>query len=247
MFAARPYARKMMEVLNSLATRARSDAHPLLQARGDAKLLLVVISADKGLCGGFNANIIRTANRFLADERHAGKQLSLTLVGRKSRDHFRRRRFAVRSEHVGVFQPLRYATAQKLSQELIAAYTTGAVDQVYVLFNEFKSVIQQRVVVERLLPIERQDLLPSEPALDYIYEPSPAALFDALLPKHIEVQVWHALLESAAAEHGARMAAMDAATSNAAEMIDNLTLYMNKVRQAAITKEIIEVVSGAAS
>jgi F-type H+-transporting ATPase subunit gamma len=247
MFAARPYARKMMEVLNSLASRANPEAHPLLQARGDAKLLLVVITADKGLCGGFNTNIIRTANRFLSDERHADKQLSLTLVGRKCRDHFRRRRFAVRSEHVNVFQPLRYATAQELARELIEAFTGAEVDRVYLLFNEFKSVIQQRVVVEQLLPIARQDLLPAEPLLDYIYEPTAAALFDALLPKHIEVQVWHALLESAAAEQGARMAAMDAATNNAAEMIDSLTLYMNKVRQAAITKEIIEVVSGAAS
>jgi F-type H+-transporting ATPase subunit gamma len=246
MFAARPYARKMLEVLNSLATRAQPDAHPLLLEHGDARMALVVITADKGLCGGFNANIIRTANRFLADERWAAKQFSLYAVGRRARDHFRRR-FKLRAEHVGVFQPLRYATAQTLARELIEAYTSRELDQVFLVFNEFKSVIQQRVVVERLLPIERRELEPSEPELDYIYEPGSAAIFDALLPKHVEVQIWHALLESAAAEHGARMSAMDAATNNAGELIDNLTLYMNKVRQAAITKEIIEVVSGAAS
>jgi F-type H+-transporting ATPase subunit gamma len=247
MFAARPYARKMMEVLNSMATRAHPDAHPLLQEHGERRVLLVVVTADKGLCGGFNANIIRAAMRFLSDEKHRDRELSLDLVGRKGRDYFKRRTFKIRSERVGIFQALRYATAQSLAQDLIRAYTTDEVDQVYLLFNEFKSVIQQRVVVERLLPVEKLRLEPQQPALDYIYEPAPAAIFDELLPKHVEVQVWRALLESTAAEHGARMAAMDAASNNAGDMIDRLTLYMNKVRQAAITKEIIEVVSGAAS
>jgi F-type H+-transporting ATPase subunit gamma len=245
MFAARPYARKMMEVLNSLATRAHPDSHPLLQERGDAKLLLVVVTADKGLCGGFNANIIRTAARFLADDRHGGKDLALELVGRRGRDFFKRRSYRVRSEHVGVFQALRYATAQGIAQDLIRAYTGGEVDQVYLLYNEFKSVIQQRIVVERLLPIERHALRPQEAALDYRYEPSPGEIFSKLLPKHVEIQVWRALLESYAAEQGARMTAMDSASNNASEMIDRLTLHLNKVRQAAITKEIIEVVSGA--
>ncbi len=245
MFAARPYARKMMEVLNSLATRARPEAHALLQQRQGDKQLLVVVTADKGLCGGFNANIVRAATRFL-DER-AGSALSLELVGRKGRDYFKRRQWRVRSEHVGLFQALQYAKAQGVARELIRAYVEGEVDQVWVIYNEFKSVIQQRIVVERLLPIEKLDLQPTEPAQDYLYEPAPAAIFDELLPKHVEVQVWRAFLESTAAEHGARMAAMDAASKNAAEMIDKLTLYMNKVRQAAITKEIIEVVSGAGS
>jgi len=247
MFAARPYARKMLEVLNGLATRARPELHPLLEDRGDARMLLVVVTADKGLCGGFNANIIRTAARFVAQPHHQGKSIELDLVGRKGRDYFKRRAVKVRSEHVGVFQALRYATAQKIAQELIRAYTEREVDHVYLLYNEFKSVIQQRVVVEQLLPIERLALQPSEPAIDYLYEPGAAQIFEAILPKHVEVQVWRALLESTAAEQGARMTAMDAATNNAGEMIDRLTLYMNKVRQAAITKEIIEVVSGAAS
>jgi F-type H+-transporting ATPase subunit gamma len=243
MFSARPYARKMMEVLNSLASRAQPDLHPLLEERGDAKVLLVVVTADKGLCGAFNANIIRTARRFL-DER-AAQHLSLNLVGRKGRDFFRRRQIAVRSEHVGVFQALRYPTAQAIARELITDFTGGEVDRVYLLYNEFKSVIQQRIVVEQLLPIERNVIDPKEPQLDYLYEPGPAGIFASILPRHVEIQVWRALLESAAAEHGARMASMDAASNNAGEMIGKLTLYMNKVRQAAITKEIIEVVSGA--
>jgi F-type H+-transporting ATPase subunit gamma len=242
MFAARPYARKMMEVLNSMASRATPDAHPLLQERGHEKVLLVVITADKGLCGAFNANIIRTATRFLAD-RPPGA-IELALVGRKARDFFRRRTVRVRSERVGL-QPLRYQAAREIAQELIAAFTGGEADQVFLVYNEFKSVIQQRLVIDRLLPIERHALHPQAPALDYLYQPEPAGIFANILPKHVEVQVWKALLESQAAEHGARMTSMDSATNNAAEMIDRLTLHMNKVRQAAITKEIIEVVSGA--
>jgi F-type H+-transporting ATPase subunit gamma len=243
MFAARPYARKMLEVLNSMASRATPDAHPLLQKRGHDKLLLVVITADKGLCGAFNANILRTAARFLV-ERKTG-EIGLALVGRKARDFFKRRAVSVRSERVGVFQPLRYELARELARELIEAFTSGEADEVYLVYNEFKSVIQQRLVIDRLLPIERHALQPQEPALDYLYEPGPEAIFATILPKHVEVQVWKALLESQAAEHGARMTSMDSATNNASEMIDRLTLYMNKVRQAAITKEIIEVVSGA--
>jgi F-type H+-transporting ATPase subunit gamma len=243
-FAARPYARKMMEVLQSLAARAEERAHPLLAQREGLRTLLVVVTADKGLCGGFNANIIRTAVRFLEDRR--AEDVRLDLMGKRARDFFRRRpQYHIRSEQVGVFQSLRYPVAQSLAKELMDDYVSGRVDQVHLIYNEFKSVIQQRIVVERLLPIERKAIEPHAAALDYIYEPKPFLIFEELLPKHVEVQIWRALLESAAAEHGARMAAMDAATRNAGEMIDRLTLYMNKVRQAAITKEIIEVVSGA--
>ena len=245
MFAARPYARKMMEVLSSMASRAEETAHPLLEQREGERILLVLVTADKGLCGGFNANIIRTAVRFLQDKRPDAVELEL--LGRKGRDFFRRRQYRVRSEQVGLFQALRYDTAQKIAHGLIKAFTEREVDQVYLVYNEFKSVIQQRVIVERLLPIERKAIEPQEPALDYLYEPGPAKIYAEMLPKHVEIQVWRALLESAAAEHGARMAAMDAATRNAGDMIDRLTLYMNKVRQAAITKEIIEVVSGSGS
>ncbi len=243
MFAARPYARKMLAVLNGVASRANPEAHPLLQERGHARVLLVVITGDKGLCGAFNANIIRTASRFVAD-RHA-VAVELSVVGRKGRDAMKRRGFKVRSERIGVFQALRYATARELAHELIAAFSSGEIDEVFLVYNEFKSVIQQRLAVDRLLPIERHALDPQQPAFDYLYEPEPAGIFDSLLPRHVEVQVWKALLESQAAEHGARMTSMDAATNNASDMIDRLTLYMNKVRQAAITKEIIEVVSGA--
>ena len=245
MFAARPYARKMMEVLNSLATRADPDAHPLLQEHGDEKVLLVIVTADKGLCGGFNANIIRAAARFLEEQQRGPRKLELDLVGRKGRDFFRRRRYRVRSEHIGLFQALQFPAAQRIAQSLIKSYVEREVDRIHIVYNEFKTVIAQKVVVEQLLPIRKLELDPKEAPLDYIYEPAPGAIFDEILPKHVEVQVWRALLESAAAEHGAGMAAMDAATNNAGEMIDRLTLHMNKVRQAAITKEIIEVVSGA--
>ena len=244
-FAARPYARKMMEVLNGVATRADPKGHPLLQERGEEKVLLVIVTADKGLAGGFNANIIRAAVQFL-EERQA-RELRLDLIGRKGRDFFKRRRFAIRSERLGLFQALKYDAAREIAGQLMQIYISGEVDQVYLVYNEFKSVIQQKVVVERLLPITKLAFDPKEPALDYLYEPGPGQIFSSLLPKHVEFQVWRALLESAAAEHGARMAAMDAATNNADEMIERLTLYMNKVRQAAITKEIIEVVSGAGS
>jgi F-type H+-transporting ATPase subunit gamma len=244
-YAARPYAREMLEVLNGLATRADPAEHPLLQQRDGTRTLLVVVTADRGLCGAFNANIVRAATGFLRGRDQSGA--SLELVGRRGRDYFRRRSYTVRAERVGVFQALRYATAREIAAELIQEYLEERVDEVHVVYNEFKSIIQQRVVVERLLPIEKLVLQPQEPAQDYIYEPTPKQLFATLLPRHVEVQVWRTLLESAAAEHGARMAAMDAATNNAAEMIEKLTLYMNKVRQAKITNEIIEVVSGAGS
>ena len=243
MFAARPYARKMMEVLNELASRAPAHAHPLLQERPDGRVLLIVVTADKGLCGGFNANIIRTAARFV--EERAGSELLVGLVGRKGRDHFKRRSLKVRAEHVGVFQALKHATAQAIAREAMDDFTSEKVDRVFLIYNEFKSVIAQKITVEQLLPIPRAAINPHEPPLDYIYEPGPAGILANLLPRHVETQVWRALLESAAAEHGARMTAMDSATNNAGDMIQRLTLYMNKVRQAAITKEIIEVVSGA--
>jgi F-type H+-transporting ATPase subunit gamma len=245
MFAARPYARKMLEVLRSMASRANPAAHPLLEERTVRKIALVVVTADKGLCGGFNANILRAAAQFLAEQR--GREVELTLVGRKGRDYFRRRHHEIRNELVGVFQPLRYATAQRIAKDVITVFTSGEVDQVYLVYNEFKSVIQQRIVVDHLLPVARDVADAQEPPLDYLYEPDPAGIFAGVLPKYVEVRVWQALLESAAAEHGARMTAMDAATRNASDAIDRLTLYMNKVRQAAITKEIIEVVSGAGS
>src|SRR5262249_19922743 len=196
-------------------------------------------------CGAFNANILRTVQAFLKER--GSREISLDVVGRKARDFFRRRSVRIRSEHVGVFQNLRYATAHQIARETIDAFVGRELDKTWIVYNECTSVIQQRIVARRLLPVERQAVSARGPALDYVYEPGPHAIYQGILPKYVEVLIWQALLESAAAEHGARMASMDAATNNAADMIERLTLYMNKVRQAAITKEIIQVVSGAGS
>jgi F-type H+-transporting ATPase subunit gamma len=243
MFAARPFARRMLDVLSSMAARAKPGAHPLLEERAGNRALVVVVTADKGLAGGFNANILRAAALFL--EKRAGTEVTVDVVGRRARDYFRRRQHRIRTERIGLFQALQYPVAQEIARDLIQLFVRGEVDEIFLLYNEFKSVIQQKIVIERLLPIPRIAASEKEPAFDYIYEPGPGEIFEKILPRHVEVQVWRALLESQAAEHGARMAAMDSATRNAGEMISRLTLYMNKVRQAAITKEIIEVVSGA--
>jgi F-type H+-transporting ATPase subunit gamma len=250
---ARPYARHMLAVLNSLVTRVQpsldpedpEQIHPLLRERGDARIELVVITADKGLCGGFNTNIIKTAQGFL--EEHASRELDLELVGRKGRDFFKRRQWKVHHEYVNIFARLNYSHAHEIAQAIIDEYAKGSMDAVYLVYNEFKSVIQQRIIVEPLLPIPKLEQVDEIDRTDYIYEQTPPVIFNDLLPKHVEVQVYRALLESAAAEQAARMTAMDAATNNASEMIDSLTLFMNRARQAAITKEIIEIVSGAAA
>jgi F-type H+-transporting ATPase subunit gamma len=243
---ARPYAQKMLRVLNSLASRVDSTAHPLLAQQTDAaagRTLLIVITADKGLAGSFNTNVIKNASQFLTE--NASRQVALGLVGRKGRDFFRRRGFDVRYEDVGVFAALKYSHAQAVAERAVEEFTAGRVSSVYLVYNEFKSVMNQRVVLERLLPIARLEEERGAPAVDYLYEPGPDQILGELVPQHVEMQIYRALLESAAAEHAARMTAMDSATRNASEMIDALTLYMNKVRQAAITREIIEVVSGA--
>jgi F-type H+-transporting ATPase subunit gamma len=242
---ARPFANQTLRVLRDLAARTDASAHPLLAIREEKTALVFVLTADKGLCGSFNTNIIKAAGQeILAD---SARVVRLGLIGRKGRDFFRRRGYPVAYERVNVFQHLKFEDAEAIAEVAIGEYAAAKVDAVYLIYNEFKSVMQQRVVAEKLLPIPRADLdeLDAAARVDYIYEPSPAALFEQLLPGHVRVQVWRALLESAAAENAARMTAMDAATKNATEMIDGLTLYMNKVRQAGITREIIEVVSGA--
>lgn len=246
MMGARPFAGLMLSVLNSLATRVDPSLHPLLMPASvpDAPTLLVVITADKGLCGGFNSTLIRSAGAYIGD---ADREVALGLVGRKGRDFFVRRGFAVRYEDINIFANLRYTHAQSVARVAIEQFTGGEVSDVYVLYNEFKSVIQQRVVIERLLPIPRLEPTDEEESVlaDHLFEPSPEVIFEELLPRHVETQLFRAMLESAAAEHAARMTAMDAATRNAGEMIEELTLHMNKVRQATITRELIEVVSGA--
>jgi F-type H+-transporting ATPase subunit gamma len=252
-FNARPYAREMRRVLAGLAARVDPSAHPLLDRRdpdaasgGRARMLLVVISADKGLCGSFNTNVVKAAStEILAGE---GRPVVLALVGRKGRDFFRRRGFPVVFERVGLFQGLKYADAQEIAQAAMEEFTAKRVDSVQLVYNEFKSVMQQRVMIEALLPIPRETVAaapPDSPAIDYLYEPGPQEICDRLLPRYVETQVYRALLESNAAFFAAQMTAMDTANKNATEMIGQLTLFMNKVRQAAITREIIEVVSGA--
>jgi F-type H+-transporting ATPase subunit gamma len=246
---ARPYAAQMQRVLNSLASRVDPSAHRLLDERREQKAggraLLFVITADRGLCGSFNTNVVKASATFITENRD--REVVLGLVGRRGRDYFARRGFQVRYEQVNLFAALKFADAKAMAAVAIDTFVKGEVDSVHLVYNEFKSVMQQRVVVERLLPIPRGtfDETAGTPTVEYLYEPSPAILFEHLIPSHVEVQIYRALLESAAAEHAARMTAMDAATRNSAEMIDQLTLHMNKVRQAAITREIIEVVSGA--
>jgi F-type H+-transporting ATPase subunit gamma len=250
---ARPFAQRMLRVLNGLVTRVDQSAHPLLRVPepgAGGRPLLIVITADRGLCGSFNSNVIKAANQFIANDGNQGRHIALGLIGRKGRDFFRRRGYDVAYEQVNVFAKLTFADAMAIADRGIEAFTSGEASSVYLVYNEFKSVMSQRVVIERLLPIPRleaKDIGDAGPSVDYLYEPSPEEIFRDLIPRHVHVQVYRALLESAAAEHAARMTAMDAATRNSAEMIDNLTLYMNKVRQAAITREIIEVVSGAAA
>jgi len=306
--AARPYAQMLTNVLKSLVSRAEiydpetgEPRHPLLAQRPEQNVLVIVVTGDKGLAGAFNTNILKASMQFLGEK--AGKNIEIETIGRKGRDFLRRRfptaeprtaesvaaaRTAVIGEQVGVLNKVDHSLATKLAERVIARYAEGSIDAVYIIFNEFKSVIQQRLVVERVLPTvevgvtEKQvareltqhekeeaqkaaisagvgmrsseqseiDRVASEFAtapVDYIYEQSPAELFNDLLPKYVGIQIFHALLESVAAEHAARMTAMESATNNATDMIDSLTLAMNRARQAKITKEIIEIVSGAAA
>jgi len=244
--AARPYAKKMAVVLGSLASRANRAHHPLLRkSEKVTRIELLVVTSDRGLCGAFNANIVRKAVEFVGEKQAEGYAVAVSLVGRKARDFFRRRPWTRRQEWVGVFDRLSYEHALDIGGDIIQQFRQGTFDELYIVYNEFKSAIQQRVVVEKLLPIE--SLEPEEGSLGggYLFEPDEEELLKILLPKHIEVQTFHALLESSAAELGARMAAMDGATRNAGELIKKLTLYYNKTRQAAITKELMDIVGGA--
>lgn len=306
--AARPYAQMLTNVLKSLVSRADTHdpetgepLHPLLVKRPEKNVLLIVVTGDKGLAGAFNANIVKAASRFLDSKR--GKNVEILAIGRKGRDFLRRRFKAAEprkadatsepqttlvGERVGIFNKIDYSLASEISEQIIERYTHAEIDSVYLVYNEFKSVIAQRLVVEQILPIEHigtpeiaqassmnleekqraieaakgtgVSLRPADTSevdqaaakfatapVDYIYEQPPRQLFRSLLPKYVGIQIFHALLESIAAEHAARMTAMESATSNAGEMIDSLTLSMNRVRQAKITREIIEIVSGAAA
>jgi len=254
--AARPFATKMTEVLTGLASHAGEDfSHPLLDARGDQRYLLVLVTADKGLAGAFNANLIKAAQSFIRE--HEGKTVEVLAVGRKGRDFFRRRPVEIVGEYVGLTGKgrIEHGEALEIAREVMRRFTEDeGLDKVFILFNEFRSVISQRVVVEQILPVSRAEEEAEGEAgpgardfVDYIYEQPPAELFSRLLPSLIETQVYRALLESVASEQGARMTAMDSASKNAGELIQSLTLNMNRIRQASITREIIEIVSGAAA
>jgi F-type H+-transporting ATPase subunit gamma len=246
--AARPFADQAKRVLASIASRVDPQAHPLLARRAgeDAgATLVIVITADRGLCGSFNTNVIKAVGTFLRE--NPGRAISLGLVGRKSRDFLGRRGVPVRFDYVNLPKTVGFAEAEAIAAPAVQDFIDGKIDSVYLVYNEFKSVMQQRVVLERLLPLAPPPAVQAgqTDATEYLFEPSPERILELLLQRLVIAQVLRALLESNAAFFAAQMTAMDAATRNSSEMIDSLTLYMNKIRQAAITREIIEVVSGA--
>jgi len=248
LISGRPYAAKMAELLSSLVRRAESEAHPLLVRRPAARKRLVIITADKGLCGAFNSNILRASLAFLREQGETS--VTLVVVGKKARDFYRRRQYEVKSEMLGFFDRLAYSHAQELAAGLMQEYLNGEVDEVHLMYNEFRSVAVQRVKREQLLPIESAEAAEGQGGAegavgDYIYEPSPEAILAALLPRHVTTQVYRALMESVAGEYGARMTAMEAATKNAKEMISVLSIQYNKARQERITKELLDIVGGA--
>jgi F-type H+-transporting ATPase subunit gamma len=259
--ATRPYATKMFEVLSRLAARTSAEVHPLLARREAKRVEVVVFTSDRGLCGAFNMNLIQRTEKFLEEEKAKTEEVALSFIGRKGRDYFRKRKVIMRREYVNFFGKVDFILAANIGQELVQTYAAQQVDGIYLLYSEFRSAIQQRVVLKKILPVEPKggeegpDISFSAGAHpsgmgkisagEYLYEPSEAEILDKLLPMYVEVQVYKALLESLASEYGARMTAMENATNNATEMIDKLTLIYNKARQAAITKELIEIVSGA--
>lgn len=248
--AARPYAREILRLLHSAMARVENPMHPLMARRPEEKLLVLVLSGDRGLCGAFNTNVLRRAQQFFRE--HRANSLELIPIGKKGRDALRKQNWKLAAEYFNLMTRVEFPKAKEIAGQVIRRYADAEVDAVYVIYNEFKSVLTQKLTVEKLLPLEPGVLEPPKapPAgnpVDYIYEQPAEELFARLLPLYVETQVFRAMLESSAAELAARMTAMDSATNNAIELIDQLTLYMNKIRQAAITKEILEVVSGAAS
>jgi len=243
---ARPYSAMLRKVLGNVAAAVAGDEsvaeNSLLARRDEKRILLVLITADKGLAGAFNTNLIKGAQRFQAER--PGVEIKFELIGRKGRDFFRKRNASISGEHVNMAAKVVFDDTAAIARKAMELYCNDEIDAVWLLYNEFKSVVAQKVVLSRVLPIQ---LTRQASTVDYIFEQPPAEMLAALLPRSIEMEFYRALLESAAAEHAARMTAMEAATSNAGDMIENLTLYMNRVRQASITKEIIEVVSGAAA
>ena len=263
-FAARPYAHEIVRVLRSATARMETPAHPLMEVRPEERILVLVVAGDRGLAGAFNANVLRLAYTFLRERE--GKQIRVIPIGRKAVDAMRKRRFEFATEYMNVTARVEYKKAKEIAAFVTDLYVRKEVDAVYVVYNEFKSVIVQTLRAEKLLPVPAETFSGkaeqesstkgaqgveaaegAEPLIDYIYEQPAAEIFAALVPRYVDAEIFRIMLESSAAEHGARMAAMDAATNNASDLIESLTLQMNKIRQAGITKELIEIVSGAAS
>ena len=245
--AARPYARKLREVIQSVASRASEDTHPLLAPREGKKLALLVVTSDRGLCGSFNAGLTRMANRFINEQRQQYEKISLFVVGRKGRDFFRRREVPIRKEYLGVLGNVKRNHAQMMANDLVEGFLSGEFDEVQVVYNEFRSAISQVTRFLKLFPIavEKSQEEAAGVGIDYLYEPGKKEILASLLPKYVETLIFTVLLESVAGDHGARMTAMDSATNNSVDMIARLTLQMNRARQATITTELTEIVSGA--
>jgi F-type H+-transporting ATPase subunit gamma len=242
--AARPYASKMAELLGNLVTGADGDTHPLLEQREGPRRQIVIITADKGLAGAFNSNVIRRSLEFVRTSN--ATEVTLVVVGRKARDFYRRRSFTIKRDMIGFWDRLAFSHAQELADYFMQQYLDNEVDEVHLMYNEFRSVASQRPVRQQLLPIPKAEgEQEAAETVDYIYEPSPQAILGDLLPRHVRMQVYRALMESLAGEYGARMTAMEAATRNAKEMIEVLTIQYNKARQEKITKELLDIVGGA--
>ncbi len=244
--AARPYAQSIRELLENVAVAAANDRDladsPLLAHRDEKRIQLILLTSDTGRAGAFNANLNRAADRFLEEKK--GEQWEVVAVGKKGRDYYRRKQGTIRNEYIGVLTKPEYSTAADIARETIRRFREQEIDSVYLIYNEFKSVMSQKVFSTKVLPVELPE---REDKLDYIFEQPPLEMLERLLPRYVEVMIYRGMLESSAAEHAARMTAMDAASTNAGKVIDTLTLNMNRARQAAITKEIIEVVSGASA
>lgn len=242
--AARPYAEKMTDLLRNLAARVASNAHPLLTIREENRIQLVVLTSDRGLCGGYNANLIRAAEAFMRNQ-GAGKEIQVALVGRKGADHFRRRRAQISDRYVNILATPAEELAAEVAGKLISRFVNGEADAVYILYSHFRSALSQVPTLEKLLPVAVKETAETEQLTEYLYEPGVAELLASLLPRITVIAIQRALLEATASEHGARMTAMDSATTNASKMMGTLTLQMNRARQASITRELMEIVGTA--
>lgn len=246
--AARPYANKLQQVLGSLALREEAQAHPLLMERGKGRALVVLLTSDRGLCGGYNGNVSKAAERFIRANEQGFENYDLMIIGKKGRDYLRSRAgMNIVKVYENVTGKITYATAQVIGEEIVSQYTAETYDAVFLIFNAFQSAMTQIVTTSQLLPVVPMTVEEDTHVSEYLYEPGRSEVLSAILPKNVEVQIFRGLLESSASEHGARMSAMDSASKNASEMIGKLTLIYNRARQAAITKELMEIISGAES